>query len=303
MKQARKQRAQKVSRRRLRVASRILAKPEKRFASEKDEEIQPRSSYTRRKYFVGMQAAIQITRRGGRGSGSLGKCWTLKQAIFFFHHGVAATRRTFANTSIPPFHACISLSLFFSFSLSFETTRCPFAPLSTRRYEFSHAPNRKLFLPPASPTLEMFFTLVDKKRPFSLIHIYIYMCISAGTHACAFVARISSFFSFSFFFLFFIFSIVNPKSTFYISRRIYSKRIFFGQIDALKNADIRTVTTICDSRGLLRNFAFSLRLVYIARVYTRDNGKRQSSSRSNHDLLSFSLFLLIFFRMTFSFKF
>jgi len=81
------------------------------------------------------------------------------------------------------------------------------------------------------------------------------MCARAEAHACIFVLEFLSFFlSLSlflsrFFFLFSLFIVVNPKSTFYISRRVYSKRIFFRQIDALKKCAeyTRRVSTVHDS--------------------------------------------------------
>lgn len=83
-----------------------------------------------------------------------------------------------------------------------------------------------------------FLPSLTKTTVFSDPYIHAHSCRHARVYL-----RWANIFVFFAPFLFFIFIIVvNPKSTFYISRRIYSKRIFFGQIDALKNARIYIYT-------------------------------------------------------------
>lgn len=140
--------------------------------------------------------------------------------------------------------AFLSLSLF-SPTLSFETTRCLSVPFQCGDMNFRM--RRKLFLPPASPTLKLkrFLPSLTKTNVFS--DSYIHALLPARTH----VSSLREYLCF-FFFLFIFSIVVNPKSKFYISRRIYSKRIFFRINRRVeKPADIRAVS-ICDSRGLLR---------------------------------------------------
>lgn len=85
-------------------------------------------------------------------------------------------------------------------------------------------------------------------------------------------ARVSSLFLCPILFLPFI--VVNPKSTFYISRRVYSKRIFFGQIDALKKrANIRAVSAVRDSPAYCETSRLVWHAARVRRVRAReDNG-------------------------------
>lgn len=117
----------------------------------------------------------------------------------------------------------LSSSLDSSCSLSLSL----FPPLSTRRYEFSHASNRKLFLPPASPSEpgNVFYS-PTKTTVFSDPYTCAHACIFALEFPTSFSPSTSLSLSL-FLFLFSLFIVVNPKSTFYISRRVYSKRIFF----------------------------------------------------------------------------
>lgn len=125
----------------------------------------------------------------------------------------------------------------------------------------------------------VFYQFWQKRPFFSDPYMYIHTCaefvpVRPHISSCAPVFPIVFFFFFSFS----LSIVVNPKSTFCISPRVYSKRIFFGQIGALKNAlgyiRARCIYHAWWFSGLLRNFA-SFRLVRgSCASCAADNGKR-----------------------------
>lgn len=135
---------------------------------------------------------------------------------------------------------------------------------------------------------KMFFSPSDKNDRFLWS---IYTCVNSYPTRARMYLRASVYLFFSFFFLFSLSIVVNPKSTFYISRRI-SKRIFFGQIDASKNARIcATVSTIRDFRAYCK----TLRLVWLAACMHRVRARKITENESSWCWRYHGFFLSLFY--------